>query len=167
MYQNKGIGRLLPWVMAMLITLCLSTGALACFGTMLKVGVAKDAGRAAALAAYTLGYYVEEKTGIEPEFVLVTDPVTALAGGEVDVIVTEKALFTGSAPVERPSGALEGFGDPVIAVRPDVLEDLRFSTVDKALGRLPDFYGSSHYGVAAASDEEPKKAARKAVNDGA
>lgn len=139
-------------------------GAHACFGKMLKVAV--TGGRESALAAYALGWFVAEKTGIEPEFVAVEDPFVALSKREIDVVVAPSSAPGGPGVVVREGGIVPGVGPARFYLRSDVLEDLRFFTVDKALGLAPAFFGSPAYGAAVSSGADAKKAARKAVNDG-
>ena len=67
--------------------------------------------------------------------------------------------------ISRPLGELPGAGQRVYWLRATILEDLRFTTVDRALGRIPTFFGSSGFENALKSDDAPKKAARKAVLD--
>lgn len=139
-------------------------GAHACFGKMLKVGV--PSGRESALAAYALGWFAAEKTGIEPEFVAVEDPLVALSKREIDIAVAPSSAPVGPGLVVREGGIVPGVGPARFYLRSDVLEDLRFFTVDKALGLAPAFFGSPAYGAAVSSGADAKKAARKAVNDG-
>lgn len=150
--------------LAALAVLAAAPAALACFGAMLKVGV--EPGGAKATAAYALGYFVAEKTGIEPEFVETSDPGSALAKGEVDVVLLNAGAAEVKGALGRAGGMVAGFGDAKIWLREDVQDDIRFSTVEKALGLLPAFYSSEAYKKAASSGAEPKKAARKAVSDG-
>jgi len=137
-------------------------GAEACFGARLRVGVSGDA--AQALASYAAGYYVEEKTGIEPEFVDVAgNPVEALVAEAVDVLLaTDQAAPEGV--VVRDAGSVPGFGAGRFWVREGVLDDLRFFTVDRALQQLPGFYGSEAFAEASRSRDAPRKAARQAVH---
>ena len=134
----------------------------ACFGARLRVGVSGDA--AQALASYAAGYYVEEKTGIEPEFVDVAgSPVEALAGEAVDVfLAADQAAPEGV--VVRDAGSVPGFGNGRFWVRQGVLDDLRFFTVDRALQQLSGFYGSEAFDEASRSQDAPRKAARQAVH---
>lgn len=137
-------------------------GAHACFGARLRVGVTSDP--AQALASYAAGYYVEEKTGIEPEFVEVPgSPAAALASEAVDLFLTAE----GAAPpgvVLRPAGSVPGLGPVQFWVREGVLDDLRFFTVERALERIPALYGSPAYAEASRSGDAPRKAARQAVH---
>ncbi len=134
----------------------------ACFGARLRVGVSGDG--AQALASYAAGYYVEEKTGIEPEFVDVDgNPAAALAAESVDVFLTaDRSVPEGV--VVRDAGSVPGFGAGRFWVREGVLDDLRFFTVDRALERLPSFYGSEAFDEASRSRDAPRKAARQAVH---
>lgn len=138
------------------------SGAEACFGARLRVGVSGDA--AQALASYAAGYYVEEKTGIEPEFVDVAgSPVDALASEAVDVFLTADQAAPGGVVV-RDAGSVPGLGAGRFWVREGVLDDLRFFTVDRALQQLPGFYASEAFDEASRSRDAPRKAARQAVH---
>ena len=137
--------------------------AAACFGTRLRVGV--PPGRAWALAAYATGYYVEEKAGVEPEFVRVKDPAAALGEGRVDLVLVPAGGPAPSGAVARPAGEVPGLGRIQYWVREAVLEDLRYFLVDRALGRVGELFGSRAYADAASGDEPPRRAARKAVLD--
>lgn len=144
--------------------LALAATSHACFGTMLKVAVEKDPQKA--YAAYAAGYFIAEKTGIEPDFIEVEDSKAALEKGSADL-----ALTVGKSPepknsVARPAGDLPGFGAAVFRLRADVLEDIRFTTVEKALALCPAFFTSPAFKWDAAKGAEPRKAARKAVADG-
>lgn len=156
--------RALAASIALLALLAFGGAALACFGAMLKVGV--EPGGARATAAYALGYFVAEKTGIEPEFIETADPAAALARGEVDAALLDVKTGEVKGAVKRGAGQVEGSGELSIWLREDVQDDIRFTTVEKALGMLPAFYSSEGYKKAAGSVSEPKKAARKAVSDG-
>lgn len=134
----------------------------ACFGARLRVGVSPDP--ALALAAYALGYYVEEKTGIVPEFVDVGgDPAAALARSVVDLVLAPDGPAPEGVAV-RPAGTVPGVGACRVWIRGDVLDDLRFFTVDRALGILPRFYASDAFADAAVSRDPARKAARRAVH---
>jgi hypothetical protein len=137
-------------------------GAEACFGARLRVGVSGDA--AQALASYAAGYYVEEKTGIEPEFVDVGGAATsALSQGKIDVFLAREAVPAPAGLTTRPAGEVPGLGPARFWIRSDILDDLRFSTVNRALGKIPGFYASDAYREARGSGTPPKKAARQAV----
>lgn len=136
----------------------------ACFGTLLKVGV--EAERAKSVAAYSLGFFVTEKTGIEPDFTATADPVADLSRGVVDVALVAKGAGGAKGLVRRYAGKIPGLGEMDFLLREDALEDIRFTTLEKALGLMPSFYGLEGYVRALNSSAEPKKAARKAVNDG-
>jgi len=137
-------------------------GAEACFGARLRVGVSGDP--AQALASYAAGYYVEEKTGIEPEFVDVAgSPAEALSAEVVDVFLAA-AEAAPEGVVVRDAGSVPGFGAGRFWVREGVLDDLRFFTVDRALQQLPGFYGSEAFDEASRSRDAPRKAARQAVH---
>ncbi len=137
--------------------------AAACFGTRLRVGV--PPGRLWALAAYATGYYVEEKAGVEPEFVRVEDPAAALGEVRVDLVLVPAGTPTPSGAVARPAGEVPGLGGIQYWVREAVLEDLRYFLVDRALGRVGELFGSNAYARAAAGGGDPQKAARNAVLD--
>lgn len=149
---------------AVVLFLASASDALACFGAMLKVGV--EPGGAKAMAAYALGYFVAEKTGIEPEFVETPDPASALVKGEIDAAVVDGSAQPLKGILVLPGGKVSGFGEAKVWLREDVKDDIRFTTVERALGLMPAFYSSEAYGNAARSGSEPKKAARKAVSDG-
>ena len=146
-----------------LLLLLLPALALACFGTELRVGL--GAGDTA-LAAYATGYYVEEKTGIAPDFRPAgDDPAKALKDETIDIYLAPADEKAPEGIVTRELGEVVGAGALTYWIRADVLEDLRFTTVDKALGRIPVFFRSDAYRAATASGDAPKKAARKAVLD--
>lgn len=135
-----------------------------CFGTMLKIAVEKDQEKS--YAAYATGYFIAEKTGIEPDFVEVSDPGEALLKGAVDLALMPVSSLGPKNSVTRPATDLPGFGAAVFAIRSDVLEDIRFTTVEKALELCPAFFTSPAFRDNAQKGAEPKKAARKAVADG-
>ncbi len=137
--------------------------AAACFGTRLRVGV--PPGRGWALAAYATGYYVEEKAGVEPEFVPADDPAAALAEERVDLVLAPAGGPTPPGAVARPVGQVPGLGRIQYWVREAVLEDLRYFLVDRALGRVGELFGSRAYARALAGQEPPRRAARRAVLD--
>ena len=147
---------------AILVTaLLLPLAAWSCFGTELRIGIG-DA--KTDTAAYATGYYVEEKTGISPDFRPAgDDPETALKDETIDIFLAPASLPVPEGLVTREIGEVNGAGTLVYWIRPDVLEDLRFTTVDRALGRIPAFFNSSSYHEAAKATDAPKKAARKAV----
>lgn len=133
-----------------------------CFGTRLRVGVLP--GDAAGLAAYALGYFVAEKTGIEPEFVpWPKDPAQAFADHGVDVLVTSASVAPPASVVVRDAGTVPGLGPARFWLHPEVLDDLRFFTVERALGRAGVLFAAPAYAAAARSGEAPRKAARQAV----
>jgi len=150
------------WLCALVIWASLAAApALGCFGTRLKVGVVADP--AQALAAYATGYWVEEKTGVAPEFVpLDGDPNRSLLAGDVDLFLTTSSTDPAGAEV-REAGDVPGLGKARFCIRKDVLDDLRFFTVSRALARMPEFFGSDPY-AAAVGSPSPKKAARQAVH---
>ncbi len=137
--------------------------AAACFGTRLRVGVPAD--RTWALAAYATGYYVEEKAGVEPEFVRVEDPAAALGKGRVDLVLVPAGGGAPPGAVARPAGEVPGLGRIQFWVREAVLEDLRYSLVDRALGRVGELFRSQAYADAWAGHGPPRRAARQAVLD--
>lgn len=134
----------------------------ACFGTRLRVGVPSQP--RGALAAYAAGYFVQEKTGIEPEFFDAGE--AALAAGTVDLLLAPAAAAPPGGAASRPAGDVPGLGPARVWLRGEVLDDLRFFTVDRALGLLPAFFSSAGYRQAVQSGAPPRKAARKAVLDG-
>lgn len=133
-----------------------------CFGPRLRVAVPDDP--ATALAAYTAGYFVQEKTGVEPEFVKTSQRV--LAEGKADLALAAAAIACPKGMTARPAGEVPGLGAARFWVRDEVLDDLRFTTVDRALAKLPAFYSTDAYRRALQSGVAPKKAARKAILDG-
>jgi hypothetical protein len=163
----KGYGRI-AFLCAVVASLFLATPVRACFGTELRIGV--PLGRDGALAAYAAGYFVEEKTGIAPDFVPAQDPLEMLKEGEIDLAVVpasalaKKETSAGKIP-ERPAGIVPGLGPAVFLIRADALEDIRFTTLERSLGILPRFFEGAAYRDAQSSPLEPKKAARKAVSD--
>lgn len=139
-----------------------ATPARPCFGTRLRVAV--PAGPARALAAYAAGYFIQEKTGIEPEFVEAHE--MAVSEGKADLTLATGGAQCPAGATERPAGDVPGVGAARFWVRNEVLDDLRFTTVDRALAKLASFYTSGAYRQALQSAMPPKKAARKAVLDG-
>lgn len=137
----------------------------ACFGTRLKFGI--EAGKTDLTAVYAAGFFVEEKTGIAPEFVETGAMAEALAKGDADIFVqSADASIPGRDVTVFEAGTVPGPGKSVFVIRNDALDDIRFTTLKKALGLMPAFFGSKHYSDAAGSGLPPKKAARKAVSDG-
>ena len=134
----------------------------ACFGSRLRVGVPEQP--QGALAAYAVGYFVQEKTGIEPEFFSAGE--AALAAGTVDLLLAPAGAAAPPGVATRLAGAVPGMGEARVWLRGEVLDDLRFYTVDRALGLLPGFFSSAGYRQAVQSGAPPRKAARKAVLDG-
>lgn len=133
-----------------------------CFGARLRVGVLP--GDAAGLAAYALGYFVEEKTGIEPEFVPWSgNPEQAFADRVVDLLVTSASAAPPALVVVRDAGTVRGLGPARFWLHPEVLDDLRFFTVERALGRAGALFASPAYSAAVDSGEAPRQAARQAV----
>ena len=155
--------RSVPVLIAVLVLApALTHPVFACFGTRLRVAV--DPAPEAAVACYAAGYYVEEKTGIEPEFVPVDEISSdALRRGKIDLYLARAVAPVPEGLTTRPAGAIPGLGPAQFWIRPDVLDDLRFFTVDRALGRLAEFYASPAYQEAHRSAAPPKKAARQAV----
>jgi hypothetical protein len=142
------------------LTNLFSYSAWGCFGTRLRVGVVP----VHALACYATGYFVEEKTGIKPEFVDLEDnPAAALAKSQIDLVLAREATPLPAGLVTRPAGNVPGVGPARFWLRPDVLDDLRFFTVERALGRISGFFASSVYRNAHDAKIPPKKAARQAV----
>lgn len=134
----------------------------ACFGTRLRVGV-PTAGPGA-LAAFAIGYYVEEKTGIEPEFVeLAGAPQQAVADHAVDLVLAAEDAAPPAVATVRTAGDVPGLGPTRFWIHPEVLDDLRFFTVERALGRAKALFASPAYAAAAASGDAPRRAARQAV----
>ena len=134
----------------------------ACFGNRLRIGVPDD--RAGALAAYALGYYLEERAGVEPEFVpLDPDVAGPFSAHSVDVVVVPADRPAPAVAVVRDAGTIPGVGPARFWVRPEVPDDLRFSLVERALGRVPALYGSGPYRDALGGAASPRPAARTAV----
>ncbi|PLX41038.1 MAG: hypothetical protein C0608_07265 [Deltaproteobacteria bacterium] len=144
-----------------LLSILVPTLALACFGAELRVGVPPDAGLQT-YTAYSVGYYVEEKTGIAPRFVEVADGESAILNGEIDLWleVGEDSLPRGVE--ERTGAAVEGLGKVTFWLNPEVLDDLRFTTVERALARASSFLTSEQFNENAMGDN-PRKSARKAA----
>lgn len=137
----------------------------ACFGVRLKFGM--ETGKNDPTATYAAGYFVEEKTGIAPEFVETGAMAEALKNGDADIFVAGPGMEIPKEGVTvMDAGIIPGSGKSVFVLRNDAADDIRYTTLKKALGLLPSFYGSVHYKEAAGSGMVPKKAARKAVNDG-
>ena len=137
--------------------------AFGCFGTRLRVGVPPD-DEGMAVAAYALGYYMEERAGVEPEFVLTTlDPTPDFDAARVDVVLAPVHLPPPASAIVREGGNIPGVGPTRFWVRPDVIDDLRFTLVDRALDRLPALYGSKEYRASLGSGTNPKQTARQAV----
>lgn len=133
----------------------------ACFGTELRIGISSEPARA--LASWAAGYYVEEKTGIAPDFREVpSDPGSALAEGSIDLWLAPAGEKVPPKAVSRSAGKVPGFGEAVFWLRPEVLDDIRFTTLDRALGGMAVFFGSPAYREAASGPGD-KKAARKAA----
>jgi hypothetical protein len=152
---------------AVVALLLLAVPARACFGTELRIGVPPE--RDGALAAYAAGYFVEEKTGIAPDFVPAADPQALLREGEIDLAVVPaaapEAANGADKTAKRPAGTVPGLGSAVFLIRFEALEDIRFTTLERSLGILPRFFEGAAYRDAQSSPLEPKKAARKAVSD--
>jgi hypothetical protein len=134
----------------------------ACFGTRLRVGVPTTPHHA--LAGFATGYYVEEKTGIAPEFVELSAPAAqALTDGDIDLVITTDTAAAPDGVEVRPAGMVPGLGSASFWIHPEVLDDLRFFTVERALSRATRLFTSAAYGEAVQSTEPPRKAARQAV----
>ena len=141
-----------------------ATMALACFGAELRVGVppAHD-NPARALAAYATGYFVEERTGIAPDFREVKeDPATALTEGDIDLWLTPINEAPPEGFLTRSAGTVPGMGEAHYWLRVTTLEDLRFTTLERALGRMGKFFASDAYHTATTQPAD-RKTARKAV----
>jgi hypothetical protein len=116
------------------------------------------------VAAFASGYYVEEKTGIEPEFVELEGlPEQALAEREIDLYLAPEGTETPTAVEVLPAGEVVGMGAARFWVHPEVLDDLRFFTVKRALTQIGALFSSPVYGEAVRSRDSPRKAARQAV----
>ena len=137
--------------------------ALACFGAELKIGVPSGAGLHP-YATYAVGYYVEEKTGIAPLFVEVEKGEAALHSGKIDLWLDIGERDAPEGVEIRPGAEVVVLGKVAFWLNPEVLDDLRFTTVERALEHAAVFLTSEHF-EENASDENPKKAARKAVTE--
>ncbi|GAB4261402.1 hypothetical protein [Deferrisoma sp.] len=146
---------------ALLAALVAAGPAAACFGPRLKVAV----GGPAPLAAYVFGYYVEDRAGTGVEFVEAPDPGAEVAEGRADVALVPAGAGTPEGLVVRSAGVVPGVGPASFWLRPEVLDDLRFTLVERALGRMPALFGSEAYRAAAGSADTPRAAARKVVLD--
>jgi hypothetical protein len=135
----------------------------ACFGTQLKVGVFGESDLKK--AAFALGYFIEEKTGVVPEFIEIKEPVAALEAGRIDIIIVPSAIIIPRVYPTRIGGSLPKLGELRFVLATNILDDLRFTTVERALSLLPDFYKSKPYRNSKSGTKE-KQAARKAVSDG-
>ncbi len=156
--------RALSLVILPALLLGAAEGARACFGTRLRIGV--QAGTPAELPALATGYFLEERAGITPEFVEIQEgPARALAGGRVDLVIAPASAPAPEGVVERPAGPVPGLGPARYWIRPTVLEDLRFTLVDRALGRIPGLFRSGAFRRAVGSGDPPRRAARRAVLD--
>lgn len=152
--------RLVFWAAALVLAAALPGHA--CFGARLRVGVPPEP--RLALAAYALGYYLEEKAGVAPDFVEAPEPRRALEAGHVDLALAP-AQAVPPAVVVRDAGEVPGHGPLRVWLRPDIGEDLRFALMDRVLGRAPGFLASPGFLRALESDAAPRKAARRAVLD--
>jgi len=144
--------------------LCLEmfSSALACFGPKLKVGVSNEG--SALLASYAIGYLIEEKTGIEPEFVTINSSFAeALKNKDIYIILAPPDAEVPESASASQIGEIAGMGSANIWIRTEMKDDLRFFTVERAIGLLPRFFSSKAYKKAAKSNTQPKKAARQAV----
>jgi hypothetical protein len=141
--------------------------AVACFGTELRVAMVTGSSPAMELAAYATGYYVEEKTGIAPDFIETADPVADLLGEKLDIVLFPTDKTPPEGLITRGAGELPGLpGSYNYWLRADTPEDLRFSTLEKALAAINRFFSGRVYKDALKnSDDNLKRAARKAVND--
>ena len=156
--------RNLPVLFFVAAVLFLAPQTRACFGTQLKIAV--EPGGPRALAAYAVGFFIAEKTGIEPDFIETPDAGEALAKGRADLALVDEKSASFMGVETREVGPVPGMGRARILLRTEILDDLRFTTVDRTLKLLPPFFSSRAYGGAAAdSKTEPKKAAKKAVMD--
>lgn len=134
----------------------------ACFGPKLKIGVSPEAN--SSLASYAIGFLVEEKTGIAPEFIEFGDSASeALKNEEIDIFLASPDAKTSEYASIKSIGDIPGVGPANVWIRTEMKDDLRFFTVERALGLLPQFFSSSAYKTAAKSKTKPKKAARQAV----
>ncbi len=139
-------------------------GARACFGTRLRIGL--QAGTPAELPALATGYFLEERAGVTPEFVEIPEgPARALAGERVDLVIAPASARAPEGIAVRPAGPVPGLGEARYWIRPAVLDDLRFSLVERALGRIPGLFRSGAFRRAVGSGDPPRRAARRAVLD--
>jgi hypothetical protein len=163
---------LLPALLALVCTGALSPPtASACFGTELRVAIVNDSTAAKKLASFATGYFVEEKTGIAPDFIETADPVADLLAEKLDIALFPSAITPPEGLIARSAGALPGLapaggGGYNYWLRADTPEDLRFSTLEKALAAIHRFFSGAVYKDALKdAGDNLKKAARKAVND--
>ena len=146
------------------LSLCLlfPTAAFSCFGTELKVGYVKG-DESHSYASFATGFYVEEKTGVAPRFIEVSEPAKALSEEKIDLYLQAGNNPPPEGVITREGGEITGLGKVTFWLSDDVLDDLRFTTVERALAKLPSFFSSISFIENAASESTPKKAARKAV----
>ena len=123
--------RALRIVCATLLAIGLAAGtAVACFGPKLFVGTGGEPRQELLYALVTL--YVQEKTGVESERVLLAPgetPAQALAAERVDLVFA-------AAPPGGTEPVLAIAGYPVLVSGPRPLNDLQFTTVLPALRKL-------------------------------
>ncbi len=147
-------------VWAAIVAAAVSAGpAWGCFGPRLRVAVVPEV----ALAAYVFGYYVEDRAGTGVEFVDAAEPGAALLGDRADVAVVPADRAPPEGVETRAGGEVAGFGPVVFWLRPQVFDDLRFTLVERALGKVPPLWTSGSF--RSAGDRPPKAAARQVVLD--
>ncbi|TLN23756.1 hypothetical protein FDZ71_02510 [bacterium] len=148
-------------VLAITLALLAPALALACFGAELRIGVGKE--RADAFASYALGFFIEEKTGIEPLFVE-TDDSKTFAENKIDLRILPATSATPAGAFKQQPLKTPG-GEAAIWLTSEVKDDIRFTTLERALKIAGGFFSSKALNEAASQSGEPKKAARKAVLD--
>ena len=145
----------------LLIVLLLPTGAGACFGPKLHVGIAADSGSRVLAALVIL--YVKEKTGVESQSTELptTAAGTELAADRIDLAVAAAGLPAEHRLFELPGGA-------ALAIGPRPREDIRFTTVVPALEKLAGLLTASDFKTllaAVAAGATPAAAARQFLQE--
>lgn len=149
--------------LALALFLLLPSLALACFGTELRIGVGKDPKNA--LFSYALGFFIEEKTGIEPLFVEVDDSPSLLADKKIDLRLLPATAPAPTGAVRQETVNLPDYGEAFVWLTHETVDDLRFTTIERTLKIAGGFFNSKAMSEAASHSGDPKKAARKAVLD--
>jgi len=143
------IARLL--VLALLLAAAGPAGA--CFGPKLYLGVPDD--RAGAVLAELVALYVQEKTGVASELVVLDgrDPVDEIRQEHLDLAIS-------AAHDSRLPELLGGEGIPVLLSGKRPLQDLQFTTVAPALRKLDGLLDAATFAALLRDVEagEPPKA---------